>query len=118
MPALHQLLCAHIYDIIAIAETWLKQQYANSLSAPDGHYHVIRCDGEGKAGGGVCLRIKREINILNIDIIAGVETVCIDIAANSNRYSIIILFRPPGYSTACFDYSVRMLPCLETRLNS
>ena len=83
----------------------------------DGHYRVIRCD-VGEAGGGVFMLIKRDINISNVDIIAGVEMVCICIVVNSNRYGIIVLYRLPGYSPACLEYSIKMLSCLDTLLTT
>lgn len=85
LPSLHQLLYADNNDIIAVTETWLKQQYTNGLIDPDGHYHVIRCDSEGKADGGVCLLVKRNINISNVDIVTGVEMVCVYIVADNRQ---------------------------------
>jgi hypothetical protein len=59
-------LCASISvfdsDIIAICETWLKPNIASSLLQIDG-YLLQRCDrSDERAGGGVCLWIRKLLN--------------------------------------------------------
>jgi hypothetical protein len=93
------VLCDSL-DIIAITETWLKtgnRDYIGEYSLPG--YNILNRDRENRAGGGLMIYIKNNINITEVTLTNATssELQCIDIG-NEIKYRIILAYRPPNNS--------------------
>ena len=77
-----------------ITESWLASSTTNGLLDPDNRFFFIfRYDRPLRKGGGVCIFVKRTLDVLNIEIArndnnAYIETeiVYTDIIINKGRY--------------------------------
>ena len=113
LPSLQQLLYGHNYDIIASTETWLKQQYTNGLIDPRRSLPRYSMRQRRKDGRRRLLVDQTPFKHIQSWHVTGVEMICVDVLANSNRYRIIVLYRPSRYSPAYLKYSIKMHPYLD-----
>ena len=82
--------------------------------------YIFRYDRPLHKGGGVCVFVKRTLEVLNIDIVgndnnARIETeiVCIDIITSKCKYHIITSYLPPGCIMDCIEYNNVIIADLE-----
>ena len=52
---LHHLLYSQSPDIIFVTETWLYDEFPDSLLDPEGYYYIERRDRTNSRGGGVAI---------------------------------------------------------------
>src|ERR1051325_382521 len=109
LTALHNLLYSFEYQIICISETWLDDNFINSLLDPDNKYSIYRKDrADGVRGGGVCIFVQRNLNSIpmqdnSVSLNKYTEIVGASITANGHLLNIICVYIAPNISKPLFS---------------
>ena len=100
-----------------VTESWLALSTTNGLLDPENRFSIFRYD---KPLQGVCVFVKRNLGVINIEIVrndnnAHIETeiVYIDIIISKGKYRLITVYRPPGCITDCIHYNTVLIADLE-----
>lgn len=96
MEELRSLLSNKSVDVLGISETWAKSHVTNkSISIED--YSVYRNDRPVRRGGGVCLYIRKQINVRVLLRSNGeIEYLFVRIKYNGIVILLGIIYRPPS----------------------
>ena len=90
--------------MVFVTETWLHTDVSSGLLDPKSKYVILRKDRNGK-GGGVCAFVKRNINVMTIDISTAfsiLEVLCFDVIFSSrDNLRFFVVYRPPYCGVAC-----------------
>ena len=105
-------------DIIAITETWLDASIPSTMFVDLSTSWCFRKD-RSTCGGGVCLLIKRSLNVVVTQTIlpddyADLELLAVDISSNPDvlPFRIIVAYRPPDSTREVNDLLVSALDWL------
>jgi len=111
---LHTVLYDENFDMVFVTETWLHTDVSSGLLDPKSKYVILRKDRNGK-GGGVCAFVKRNINVMTIDISTAfsiLEVLCFDVIFSSrDNLRFFVVYRPPY----CGDVANHYLQILINR---
>lgn len=86
---------AHAFDVIILAETWLKPQEPKYLQGFD----VVSKEREGRTGGGVLIFIKNNVKYKINDQVYfcdNLEICAIEVYLNKDKLLIVSVYRPPN----------------------
>ena len=108
------------FDAIAISETWMTDESTHLINIPS--YSFIGVHRQQKKGGGVGLYIRDGIIVKTrneVDILDGLEFLCVEIINNNNSKNIIIIviYRPPSGNINTFIDSLNLLLAKMTEEN-
>ena len=120
LASFRYLIYSENFDIIMVTESWLASSTTNGLLDPDNRFFIFRYDRPLRKGGGVCIFVKRTLEVINIEIVkndnnAHIETeiVCVDIIINKGKYRLITVYRPPGCTMDFIHYNTVLIADLE-----
>ena len=89
------------FDIIGIAETWLKEGHYDSEFAPD-CYQVFRKDRSTRSGG-VLLLIKDKLQPVCISLDTDLEVVAAKMRLRDSSLTIVVTYLPPPLNREAID---------------
>ena len=99
-------------DIIAITETWLNNNIADS-EILNNEYIIYRRDrqqSENLRGGGVLLAVKSSLKSSLVHTDESSEIIAVSVASSSNQNILFILcYRAPSNDISCFVNSISLL---------
>ena len=103
----------NIFHIIAVCETWLNNDFADSMLLNNSPYIIFRKDRPVlKKGGGVCLFVKTSLAVTNVvipDKFFNVEIIAIDVKIGITNHRIVCVYKPPACNV---QYVQDMCDCL------
>jgi len=105
------------YELLLITESWAHCDISSGLLDPESKYNILRKDRDGR-GGGVCVLIRRSINIVQVELAAcynSLELICFDVicGASALRLRFFLVYRPPYSNTDAVKYLDLLLKCIE-----
>lgn len=115
LPDLHYVLYNSNSSVVCISESWLNNTVTNNMLDPDRKFNIYRCDRPTKGGGGVCVFINRDIQMIEVDIVSSyplVEGICVDLIGDY-RIRIITIYRPGGNTTQDALVMTQICDCLR-----
>ena len=86
-------------DIICITETWINDEITDAMLCLNSDFAVYRKDRRGRAGGGVCVFVKRKLKAVSVRLDAlfdSVELVAIDYGKRDAKTRLICVYKPPN----------------------
>ena len=102
--------------IILISETWLHEEFTDSMLSMKGRFNVYRKDRIGKRGGGVCALVCCDLDSAVVcipDRYAILDVVAFDLSFPSCTYRIITGYRPPEYDKIADKYAQEFCECIK-----
>ena len=108
--SLHDIIIDHDLDIVAITETWLRDEASDVITnlVPDG-YAMINVPRKDKAGGGVALLYKSNLKLKQcrkIKPYTSFESLECVLTLKTVTYRILVIYRPPSNSVNKLTYKV------------
>ena len=94
---LHTLLLTDSFDIIAMTETWLDQNYLDCELQLEGYY-LYRKDRNSRRGGGVLIAVRDHITCIHrTDLEVEAEMIALEVRPNPSTCVLFCVFyKPPG----------------------
>jgi len=87
---------------------------------PYKHYKVFRND-RNRYGGGVALLVRNDITVSEVVIpeeYKDLEVCCVDLLLNTDKFRVIVYYRPPYYTSADELYLDRSLRCFTSLMSN
>ena len=100
------------FYLFLITESWLTDQYTDSIITSNSNFIVYRKDRSDGVGGGA-LTIIDNIACTSSAVaipekFSKIEILCFDIFCSAMRYRIIVCYRPPRFDAAALLYISHM----------
>jgi hypothetical protein len=87
-----------------LTETWASSNVSDAFLSLNSKYAPIRCDREGRNGGGVAILIREGIRFLPLSVPSGAYAPCdlcaVDVYVKQGKIRTLCCYRPPGTSAA------------------
>ena len=115
LPDLETFLRINTPAFVGICETHTYSEIPDEVICPNG-YSIFRKD-RNKFGGGVALLVRNDITVSFVDIsneFKGIEVCCVDLLLHTDKFRVIVYYRPPYYTLADEQYLDLSLHCLSS----